>query len=393
MASFTTTHTRFSTKVKTVLIGKSRSLSDAGLYHKLSLIAFFAWVGLGADGLSSSCYGPEETFLALKSHTCLSLFVALASAATVFIISASYSQIIELFPSGGGGYLVASKLLSPTVGVVSGCALLIDYVLTITISVASGADALFSLFPAAWLHWKLPVEIFGVCLLTLLNMRGAKEAVLPWVPIFLAFVITHAFVIGYTFFTHLGQFSEIVSSTAADVHAAHHEYGWIGFRDDLYYRLNVFPLRVPPLRERKTDIPLLAAHFLQTASRAAGRMILRFSGGAMSLLAAHSWPGNVRELRDCVERAVLTCDGDTIIPRHLPSSLLQPGAIAATSSLGGAVASLESELILAELRSCGGNKSRAASNLGITISQIRLRVKRYGIDCGILRRPPRKAAA
>ena len=126
-------------KLKAALIGKPKDISDQRLFHKLSLIAFFAWVGLGADGLSSSCYGPEEAFRALGGHIYLSLFVAAASVLTVFLISASYSQIIELFPTGGGGYLVASKLLSPKFGVVSGCALLIDYVLTITISVASGA--------------------------------------------------------------------------------------------------------------------------------------------------------------------------------------------------------------------------------------------------------------
>ena len=166
-------------RLKTVLVGKSRDLSDKSIFHKLSLIAFFAWVGLGADGLSSSCYGPEEAFKALNGHIYLSLFVAAASVVTVFIISASYSQIIELFPTGGGGYLVASKLLSPTLGVVSGCALLIDYVLTITLSIASGADALFSLLPASGLHYKLTVEIAVVCLLTLLNLRGTRKRCCP----------------------------------------------------------------------------------------------------------------------------------------------------------------------------------------------------------------------
>src|SRR6516225_8383603 len=192
-------------KLKTALIGRSRDLSDKTLFHKLSLIAFFAWVGLGADGLSSSCYGPEETFKALNGHIYLSLIVAAAAVVTVFVISASYSQIIELFPTGGGGYLVASKLLSPTMGVVSGSALLIDYVLTIALSIASGADALFSLLPAAALPYKLPFQIAGVCLLTLLNLRGAKEAVLPWVPIFVTFLVTHAFAICYALGTHLAN--------------------------------------------------------------------------------------------------------------------------------------------------------------------------------------------
>ena len=177
---------------KDLVVGRARNLSDKRIFHKLSLVAFFAWVGLGADGLSSSCYGPQEAFLALTGHPYLSLLVGLATVVTVFIISASYSQTIELFPTGGGGYLVASKLLSPGLGVVSGSALLIDYVLTITLSIASGADALFSLLPENNQSYKLMVKVAGVCLLMLLNLRGVKEAVLPWVPIFIAFVLRKA---------------------------------------------------------------------------------------------------------------------------------------------------------------------------------------------------------
>ena len=109
-------HTFFQ-KIKDLTIGKARNLRDPHLFHKISLIAFFAWVGLGSDGLSSCCYGPEEAFLALHQHAYLSIFVALATAVTVFIISTCYCQIIELFPTGGGGYLVASKLISPTAGI------------------------------------------------------------------------------------------------------------------------------------------------------------------------------------------------------------------------------------------------------------------------------------
>ena len=158
-------------RIKKILIGNARSISDPSLFYRLSLIAFFAWVGLGADGITSSCYGPEEAFLALGQHTYLSIFVALGTVLTIFIISASYHQIIELFPHGGGGYLVASKLLSPAVGMVSGCALLIDYLLTITLSVASGADALFSFLPASVSQYKLAVAIAGVTILIWLNLR------------------------------------------------------------------------------------------------------------------------------------------------------------------------------------------------------------------------------
>ena len=121
---------------------------DPDTRQHVALMAFFAWVGLGADGLSSSCYGPEEAFLALGRHTHLGLYLAVATAVTVFIISLAYNQVIELFPNGGGGYKVATKLCSARMPASSsGAALIVDYVLTIAISVASGVDALFSLLP------------------------------------------------------------------------------------------------------------------------------------------------------------------------------------------------------------------------------------------------------
>ncbi|MGZ8460630.1 MAG: amino acid transporter, partial [Candidatus Deferrimicrobiaceae bacterium] len=144
----------FFQRAKRFLLGAPRDLFDPKLFHRISLIAFFAWVGLGADGISSSCYGPEEAFLALGHHTVLALFVAVATVFTIFIISGSYAQIIEVFPTGAGGYNVASKLLGERAGVISGSALVIDYVLTITISVAAGADAVFSFLPLAWGSYK-----------------------------------------------------------------------------------------------------------------------------------------------------------------------------------------------------------------------------------------------
>jgi len=212
-------------RVKTFILGGKHDIEDTSIFHRLSLIAFFAWVGLGADGLTSSCYGPEEAFLAFHGHIYLSVFVALMSGITVFVIAASYSQIIELFPSGGGGYLVASKLLSPTAGMVSGSALLIDYVLTITVSVASGADALFSFLPPTWLHYKLGFAVFGIVMLTIMNMRGVKESVLPLVPIFLIFVATHAFIICYALVSNLGNFGAVAAATRADIMQTQAELG------------------------------------------------------------------------------------------------------------------------------------------------------------------------
>lgn len=214
--------------LKNLFIGRARDLSDRSLFHKLSLIAVLAWVGLGADGLSSSCYGPEETFKALGTHAGLSVFVAFACVATIVVICASYRQIIELFPSGGGGYLVASKLLSPAAGVVSGSALLVDYVLTITISVASGADALFSVLPVAWQPWKLVFGCVGIAVLTLLNLRGVRESVMLFVPVFFLFVGTHAVAILVAIFSHAGDLPAVASQTAAQVSSTHSELGWFG---------------------------------------------------------------------------------------------------------------------------------------------------------------------
>ncbi len=215
-------------RAKQALLGGARSPQDPHIFHKLSLVAFFAWVGLGADGLSSSCYGPEEAFLALQGHFYLGILVALASVATIFIISSSYMQIVELFPSGGGGYLVASKLLSPKTGMVSGCALLIDYVLTITLSVASGADAIFSFLPASLLPYKLTFAMAGLVLLIWLNMRGVKESVVPLVPIFLIFIATHVFAIVYGLFLHVGDLPGLIETTRQDMQVSRSELGLLG---------------------------------------------------------------------------------------------------------------------------------------------------------------------
>src|SRR5512143_2172192 len=142
------------TPIKQIVFGKPRDPTDPKVFHTISLMAFLAWVGLGADGLSSSSYGPDEAFRALAGHEYLALFLALMTALTVAIISYCYSLVVEHFPSGGGGYVVATKLLGPVPGVVSGSALVVDYVLTIAISVASGVDAIFSFLPHEWLPLK-----------------------------------------------------------------------------------------------------------------------------------------------------------------------------------------------------------------------------------------------
>lgn len=199
----------FAGRVQRRILGERRDVTDPHALHKISLIAFLAWVGLGADGLSSSAYGPEEAFRALGEHHYLALALALATGVTVLILSASYSSIIEQFPTGGGGYVVASRLLGPRVGVVSGCALVVDYVLTITVSIASGGNAIFSFLPQAWHLWKMPAEVAAIVLLIALNVRGVKESVKVLTPIFLVFLATHALLIGCSVFTHLGAVPEV----------------------------------------------------------------------------------------------------------------------------------------------------------------------------------------
>ena len=215
-------------RVKRVLIGAPRDLFDPKIFHNVSLIAFFAWVGLGADGISSSSYGPEEAYLALGSHTVLALFVAAATVITVLVISGSYAQIIEAFPSGGGGYIVASKLLGEKAGVVSGSALVIDYVLTITISVAAGADAIFSFLPPPWLAHKFAFIVFVLLFLIWINLRGVKESVLVLTPIFMAFLLTHVPLVLYAVLRHAADFPAVATHVSADLSAASREMGWLG---------------------------------------------------------------------------------------------------------------------------------------------------------------------
>lgn len=281
------TETSLRKRIKSVVLGDALSPSDKSVFHKLSLIAFFAWVGLGADGLSSSCYGPEEAFLALGTHPYLSIFVALATAITVFVISASYIQIIELFPSGGGGYLVASKMLSPKVGMISGCALLIDYVLTITISVASGADALFSFLPESWAGFRFGFALVGMLGLTLLNMRGVKESILPLVPVFLIFLITHAIAITLGIFSHAGNFGAVAATTAEQWTAARSELGLAGALLLLLSAYSHGAGTYTGIEAVSNGMPLLREPRVQTGKRTMHYMAISLALTAMGLMFAY----------------------------------------------------------------------------------------------------------
>jgi amino acid transporter len=217
-----------SARIKRVLLGAPRNISDPTVFHKISLIAFLAWVGLGADGLSSSAYGPDESFRALGQHTYLALGLALATALTVFIISYAYSRIIEHFPFGGGGYVVASKLLGPKSGVISGSALLVDYVLTISVSIASGADQVFSFLPPGASHYKMIIVVTVIGILMILNLRGVKESVTILTPIFILFLITHAVLIVGGISFHLFEAGRVTSEVQTGFHTGLGTLGTMG---------------------------------------------------------------------------------------------------------------------------------------------------------------------
>lgn len=186
---------RFVPKLKRLLIGRPRDLFDKSIFHTLALIPVLAWVGLGSDGLSSCAYGPEEAFRAIGAeHTYLGVALAVAVAGTVWLLALAYSHLIEAFPTGGG-YGVSTRMLGRRVGLVSGCALLVDYVLTITISIAAAGKALFSLLPPELAHLTLPCELGVLAFITAINMRGAKESILVLLPIFGVFVVTHLLMI------------------------------------------------------------------------------------------------------------------------------------------------------------------------------------------------------
>jgi len=154
------------------------------------------------------------------------------------------------------------------------------------------------------------------------------------------------------------------------------------FRGDLYYRLNVFPIYLPPLRERKTDILLLADHFLEKYAKENGKDIKRFSTPAINMLMSYHWPGNVRELENCIERAILLCEEGVIHSYHLPPTI-QTGSDTDTlpsGSLEDAVAKLEAEMIIDALKNTRGNVCSSANMLKTTVRKFSYKMNRYGID-------------
>ncbi|HKC25908.1 MAG TPA: amino acid permease, partial [Thermoanaerobaculia bacterium] len=266
--------------LRRVLLGAPRDLKDPHVFHRVSLVAFLAWVGLGADGLSSSAYGPDEAYRALGPHQSLSVVLVAMTAVTIAVISIAYSNLIQHFPGGGGGYLVATKLLGEKAGVVSGCALLVDYVLTITVSIASACDQIWNFLSPEMARWKLPAELVVLVFLVILNLRGVRESVTFLAPVFLVFVLTHAFAIVWVLATHAPDLPSVFHGAALDFHGS---VGSLGFWPLAFILLRAYSLgggtytgieavsngvamlREPRVRTGKRTMALMAASLAFTA--------------------------------------------------------------------------------------------------------------------------------
>ncbi|HEX3343705.1 MAG TPA: APC family permease, partial [Polyangiaceae bacterium] len=298
-------------KIRAFLFGAPKDVHSEKTFHSISLVAMLAWVGLGADGLSSSSYGPDAAFREImtpgRDFSSLAIFLALGTAVTVFIISYAYTRIIEHFPSGGGGYVVATKLLGPRFGVVSGSALLVDYILTITTSIAAGGEAVFYLVPRTWFGraalaitpddigtWldpvqrtKVTIEIAAIALLMILNIRGVKESVAAITPIFAAFVLTHAVLLVIAIGGHAGDLGEVTREAGANLHGTVGALGVFGalsltvraysLGGGTYTGIEAVSNGVPIMREPKTRTAKRTMILMATSlSITAGGIILAY---------------------------------------------------------------------------------------------------------------------
>ncbi len=277
------------------LLGREKSPLESGIFRHISLIAFFAWVGLGADGLSSSCYGPEEAFLALGGHVHLAVFLALATALTVATIAISYSQIIELFPSGGGGYLVATRLLSPTAGVISGSALVVDYILTIAVSVVSGVDALLSFTSHADSPYRIVLCLVVILALVMLNLRGVKESIAALLPIFIFFVVTHAILLFGSLGQHLGDIPVLMTRSVSETRTS---FGQIGIWATLFLFLRAYSMGAGTytgIEAVSNGLPVLREPRVRTGKRTMLYMAASLAVTAGGILIAYRLLGVERE--------------------------------------------------------------------------------------------------
>jgi len=287
------------------LIGAPRDIEEPSLFQKISLIPVLAWIGLGADGLSSSSYGPEEAFRALGAHTYLAVFLALATALTVFIISYAYSRIIEHFPHGGGGYIVATHTLGNRAGVLSGCALLVDYMLTITVSLSSCGDAVFSFLPVSLHPFKIFFVVFLILVLITLNLRGVKESVTFLSPIFFLFLVTHVLLIGYGVCSHGDRMASVAARFQADFQQDLSTIGFIGVAAIFLRAFSIGGGTYTGIEAVSNGIQIMRDPKVQTGKRTMAYMAVSLALTAGGLLLCYSLYG-VRPIHGRTMNAVLS---------------------------------------------------------------------------------------
>jgi amino acid transporter len=275
------------TGLRRVLFGAPRDINDPRTYAHVSLIALLAWVGLGADGLSSSAYGPDELYRAIGDLHFLAPALALATAGTVLLISVAYSRIIEHFPYGGGGYVVATRLLGSGAGLVSGSALLVDYVLTISVSIAAGGEAIWSFLPPSLAAWKVPAEGAAILLLVVLNLRGVKESVSVLAPIFGVFLVTHAILIFGGVGSHVGEAPGIARELVQQGKGAVASLGWPAIAGIFVYAYSMGAGTYTGIEAVSNGLQIMREPRVATAKRTMAYMAISLSITAGGILLAY----------------------------------------------------------------------------------------------------------
>ena len=273
--------------LRRVIFGAPHDIHDPRTYKHVSLIALLAWVGLGADGLSSSAYGPDELYRAIGGLHFLAPALALATAGTVILISLAYSRIIEHFPFGGGGYVVATRLLGSKAGLVSGAALLVDYVLTISVSIAAGGEAVWSFLPAHLAAWKVPAEGAAIVLLVVLNLRGVKESVSVLAPIFMLFLLTHAILIFGAVGSHVGEVPVIAPELIREGRTALGSMGWMAIAGIFIYAYSMGAGTYTGIEAVSNGLAIMREPRVATAKRTMAYMAISLSVTAGGILLAY----------------------------------------------------------------------------------------------------------
>ncbi|MEM7828207.1 MAG: APC family permease [Candidatus Aenigmatarchaeota archaeon] len=254
-------------RIKHKLFGPPKDPKERSIFHKLSLIPVLAWIGMGADGLSSSAYGPEQAYRALQGHVYLAVFVGLLTAITIIVISYCYCCIIEHFPHGGGGYIVATHTLGRKLGLISGCALLVDYILTIAVSIASCVDSVFSFLPISYHGGKIFVGGILIIMLIILNIRGVKESVIVLTPIFISFMLTHIMMLLWGVFSHRENIPSLINGINSSVKNDIDGIGLLGITSVLLYAFSLGGGTFTGLEAVSNGLPILREPKVKTGKR------------------------------------------------------------------------------------------------------------------------------